>query len=61
MERTAPQVLEINPRLTTSYVALGRAIGVNPAGLALALLETDIERIRRPLAVTPGAVETVDG
>lgn len=30
-------VLEINPRLTTSYVGLRRAIGVNPAELALDL------------------------
>ncbi|MCX7627057.1 MAG: ATP-grasp domain-containing protein [Methylophilaceae bacterium] len=31
-------VLEINPRLTTSYVGLQRAIGYNPAGLVLDLL-----------------------
>ena len=31
-------VLEINPRLTTSYVGLHRAIGGNPAGLVLDLL-----------------------
>lgn len=28
-------LVEINPRLTTSYVAIGKAIGVNPAGLML--------------------------
>ena len=32
-----PVVLEINPRLTTSYAALGGALGVNPAALVLAL------------------------
>lgn len=32
-----PMVLEVNPRLTTSYVGLGRALGINPAALALAL------------------------
>jgi predicted ATP-grasp superfamily ATP-dependent carboligase len=31
-------VLEINPRLTTSYVGLHRAIGCNPAGLVLDLI-----------------------
>lgn len=34
-------VLEINPRLTTSYVGLHRAIGLNPAGLVLDLLYND--------------------
>lgn len=37
-----PQVLEINPRLTTSYVGLRRSIGVNPAELVLALNETGV-------------------
>ena len=32
-------VLEINPRLTTSYVGLGESLGRNPAGLVLDLLE----------------------
>lgn len=31
-------VLEINPRLTTSYAGLGWALGCNPAGLVLDLL-----------------------
>ena len=34
-------VLEINPRLTTSYVGLHRAIGQNPAGLVLDLFYND--------------------
>jgi predicted ATP-grasp superfamily ATP-dependent carboligase len=32
-----PVVVEINPRLTTSYAGLSRAIGVNPARLVLEL------------------------
>ncbi|MEM7222819.1 MAG: ATP-grasp domain-containing protein [Pseudomonadota bacterium] len=56
-----PRVLEINPRLTTSYVALGQAIGVNPAWLVLSLLERSIDEIRRPLRVTPGLVEIAHG
>jgi predicted ATP-grasp superfamily ATP-dependent carboligase len=32
-------VLEINPRLTTSYAGLRAAVGVNPAGLVLRLFE----------------------
>jgi predicted ATP-grasp superfamily ATP-dependent carboligase len=32
-----PQVLEINPRLTTSYAALKASTGLNPAGLVLDL------------------------
>jgi predicted ATP-grasp superfamily ATP-dependent carboligase len=34
-------VLEINPRLTTSYVGLHQATGLNPAGLVLDLLYND--------------------
>lgn len=34
-------VLEVNPRLTTSYVGLHRATGLNPAGLVLDLLYND--------------------
>jgi predicted ATP-grasp superfamily ATP-dependent carboligase len=38
VDDTQLTVLEINPRLTTSYVGLHRAIGCNPAGLVLDLL-----------------------
>jgi len=34
-----PEVLEVNPRLTTSYVGLKESIGVNPAGIVLDLLK----------------------
>ena len=52
-----PVVLEVNPRLTTSYVALGRAIGLNPAGLILRLLHDPVEAVRTPLRVTPQRVD----
>jgi tyramine---L-glutamate ligase len=48
---SGPLVLDINPRLTTSYVGLRRAIGVNPAGLVLDLIERDLGAIVRPLRV----------
>lgn len=34
-----PRVLEINPRLTSSYAGLRRALGLNPAGLVLEWFE----------------------
>ena len=39
-----PLVVDVNPRLTTSYVALRRALGINPAALVLELLRRDAER-----------------
>lgn len=39
--REGPQVLEVNPRLTLSYVGLKRALGVNPAALVLGLLDRE--------------------
>jgi predicted ATP-grasp superfamily ATP-dependent carboligase len=50
-----PVVLEINPRLTTSYVGLRDSIGLNPAALALDLLHRPLDALRRRLA--PRAVE----
>jgi predicted ATP-grasp superfamily ATP-dependent carboligase len=50
-------VLEVNPRLTTSYVGLRRAIGVNPAGLVLRLLQQDLGAVERPLRIRPQRVE----
>ena len=40
-----PQVLEINPRLTTSYAVLHAALGVNPAAMVLDLLDTSEQLI----------------
>ena len=51
-----PVVLEINPRLTTSYVGLADSIGVNPAELVLALRRCGIAELVRPLAPRPVAV-----
>jgi predicted ATP-grasp superfamily ATP-dependent carboligase len=54
---SGPIVLEVNPRLTTSYVGLRRAIGVNPAGLVLRLLQQDLGAVERPLRIRPQRVE----
>ena len=51
-----PVVLEVNPRLTTAYVGLRGALGANPAGLAVALLERPVAAIACPL---PARVVTV--
>ncbi|MBI1206010.1 MAG: ATP-grasp domain-containing protein [Azospirillum sp.] len=48
-----PLVLEVNPRLTTSYVGLGRACGINPAAAVLALHEHPVSALRRPLTIRP--------
>ena len=39
--REGPRILEINPRLTLSYVGLKRGLGINPAALVLALLDRE--------------------
>jgi predicted ATP-grasp superfamily ATP-dependent carboligase len=46
LSRHGPKVLEINPRLTTSYAGLRRALGINPATAVLALLQ---ERFPAPV------------
>jgi tyramine---L-glutamate ligase len=51
-----PLVLEVNPRLTTSYVGLARSLGLNPAALVLALQERPLAALRRPLAPRPVAI-----
>ena len=55
LTRRGPVVLEINPRLTTSYAALRRALGVNTAGLVLDLLEPG----KRPLSAGIPAASAV--
>lgn len=52
-----PLVLEINPRLTTSYVGLAAAIGRNPAGMVLGLLAADADLPAEPEAVAPVTVD----
>jgi predicted ATP-grasp superfamily ATP-dependent carboligase len=37
-----PRVLEINPRLTTSYAGLRQSLGINPAALVLELWRSGI-------------------
>jgi len=49
-------ILEVNPRLTTSYVGLRRSLGVNPAELVLALLERGLSEITPPLVRRPTEV-----
>ncbi len=48
-----PLVLEINPRLTTSYAGLRRSLGINPAGLVLALIDQPISTLRHPVEPRP--------
>jgi predicted ATP-grasp superfamily ATP-dependent carboligase len=50
-----PIVLEINPRLTTSYAGLRRAVGANPAALVLGLLDE-----HAPIPAAPAALHAVE-
>ena len=52
-----PVVLEINPRLTTSYCGLGPALGINVAQQVLALL--DPSRPTEPAIVPRGVPVTL--
>lgn len=45
-----PRVLEVNPRLTSSYAGLRQALEANPAGLVLDLLDPASDPLRRRLA-----------
>jgi predicted ATP-grasp superfamily ATP-dependent carboligase len=54
---SGPIILEVNPRLTTSYVGLRAAISINPAQLVLRLLHEDLGAIERPLRVRPQRVD----
>jgi tyramine---L-glutamate ligase len=51
-----PVVLEINPRLTTSYIGLADSIGLNPPELVLALRQRPLAELIRPLAPRPIAI-----
>ncbi len=60
IDRTAgPLVLEVNPRLTTSYVGLGRAIRMNPAQLVLGLIDRNLDAIEQPLRVEAERVDVM--
>lgn len=48
-----PLVLEINPRLTTSYAGLHKSLGINPAGLVLTLIDQPISALRHPVRPHP--------
>ncbi|MGF1612113.1 MAG: ATP-grasp domain-containing protein [Kiloniellales bacterium] len=55
-----PLVLEVNPRLTTSYAGLALHLSCNPAALVLDLLQDTMPSIpaatgRRPVAILPAA------
>jgi tyramine---L-glutamate ligase len=52
-----PLVLEVNPRLTTSYVGLAAASGVNPAGMVLALLAEGSGLPAVPESIAPVTIE----
>jgi len=54
LTEAGPVVVDVNPRLTTSYVGLKRALGVNPAALVLGLLDGD------PAPPDAGALPTVE-
>ena len=56
-----PVVVDVNPRLTTSYAGLRPALGINAAGMVLAALRGDEFGVAalppgRPVAVDPSAV-----
>ena len=57
---TGPVGIDINPRLTTSYVGLAESIALNPAALVLALREQPLGALIRPLAPKPVAVFVPD-
>lgn len=50
-----PRVLEVNPRLTTSYVGLRESIAANPAAWVLGLLDEGV-----PLPAPPVALRSVE-
>jgi predicted ATP-grasp superfamily ATP-dependent carboligase len=51
-------VLEVNPRLTTSYTGLHASIGCNPAGLVLSLLQGLIDADRHVFTTLAVSVDT---
>jgi predicted ATP-grasp superfamily ATP-dependent carboligase len=52
-----PLVIDVNPRLTTSYVGLADAAGCNPAGMVLAMLNVDSNLPETPEAIAPVTVD----
>jgi tyramine---L-glutamate ligase len=54
-----PLVLEINPRLTTSYAGLHQALGINPAGLVMKLLDQK-EKLMPPKRHLPASAVAIE-
>jgi predicted ATP-grasp superfamily ATP-dependent carboligase len=54
---SGPLVVDVNPRLTTSYVGLAAAIGGNPASMVLALLADGSDLPTMPEAIVPVTVD----
>ncbi len=52
-----PTVLEINPRLTASYVGLAESLDINPASLVLGLRAARLSDLIRPLKPRPVEIE----
>ena len=52
-----PTVLEVNPRLTTSYVGLAESLDINPASLVLALRTTKLSALVSTLRPRPVKIE----
>lgn len=52
-----PRVLEVNPRLTTSYVGLRHSLGINPAAMVLDLLDSAKPLTASRLVTHPVRVE----
>jgi predicted ATP-grasp superfamily ATP-dependent carboligase len=48
-----PVLLEINPRLTSSYLGLRKSIGMNPAELVLQMIYRPLSSLITPLAPRP--------
>jgi tyramine---L-glutamate ligase len=51
-----PVVLEINPRLTTSYIGLRESIGINPAKLVVQLVDRPLASLMTRLSPRPVCV-----
>ena len=55
LSAAGPMVLEVNPRLTTSYAGLREAIGANPAAFVLQLRDSGA-----PMPQAPAPVRSVE-
>lgn len=60
IDSDGPKILEINPRLTTSYAGLRQALGSNPAQLVLGLLHRSDWSGARPTVAAAGSEARVE-